>query len=80
MNWFHQALRFSLFGGDGGLCSGEIMEGGGWVEACAGRGLMVRGVAVEAEVRLLGCWVTLDDGVCVGICVCPGVWSATLSV
>ena len=70
MNWFHQALRFPFFGG---LCSGEIMEGGKWLEGCGRRGLVVRGVVVEAEVRPLGCWAMLEDGVaCIGNCVCWG--------
>ena len=58
MNWFHQALRFALFGGGGGLRSGEIMPGREWLECCGGKGsgLVVRGtVAVEAEVRPPGC-------------------------
>ena len=65
----------SLFRGDGGLCSGEIMGGGEWLEVCAGRGLVARDGpgAVEAEVRPLGCWAVLEDGVvCFGVFVCRG--------
>jgi len=72
VNRFHPNLRVSLFGG-AGLCSGEIMGGGEWLEGCGERekGLVVRGAAVEAKVRPLGCWTTLEDGVvCVGVFVC----------
>ena len=75
MNWFHQALKFALFGGGGGLGSGEIMGGREWLKFCGGegRGLVVCEVVVEAEVRPLSCWATLKGGVvCVGVCVCRG--------
>jgi hypothetical protein len=65
VDWFHQALRFALFGGGGRLRSGEIVGGGEWLEGSVGRGL--------AEVRLPGCWVTLEDGLCDGVCICRGV-------
>jgi len=66
---FRQPLRFALFGG--GLCSGEIMEGGKWCSG--GRGLvLMRGVAVGAQVGSLGCWALLEDGVVCGVFVCRG--------
>ena len=57
MNWFLQTLRFFFFGGDAGLCSGEIMGGGESLEDCGERerGLVVHDAVVEAKARALVC-------------------------
>jgi len=71
VNGFHRALRFPLFGGR--LYSGEIMGEREWLGGCGqgGRGLMMRGATVEAEVEPLDCWTVLEDGVvCVAVFVC----------